>query len=76
MNTRTIRPGLNTAAPWMPAAVRLRALWVRLAALLLVWRLRARGRAQLRKFSARDLRDLGLGRGEVLFEADKPFWRA
>jgi uncharacterized protein YjiS (DUF1127 family) len=47
----------------------------RLAAVLRVWRQRARERDQLARLSERDLHDLGLSRGTVYAELRKPFWR-
>ncbi len=41
-----------------------------------IWRDRRDQRRLLAKLSERDLHDVGLSWGEVLFEAEKPFWRA
>ena len=41
-----------------------------------VWRERERGRAQLARMDAHDLKDLGLSRADVYAEVEKPFWRA
>ena len=41
-----------------------------------VWRERQRSRRQLAELSARDLHDVGLSWSDVVFEAEKPFWRA
>jgi uncharacterized protein YjiS (DUF1127 family) len=43
---------------------------------LRVWRERARGRQQLRRFDDHLLRDTGLTRLQAEAEAQKPFWRA
>jgi uncharacterized protein YjiS (DUF1127 family) len=43
--------------------------------LLLEWRGRARDRHELARLDERSLRDLGLDRGAVWSECDKPFWR-
>jgi uncharacterized protein YjiS (DUF1127 family) len=43
--------------------------------LLLEWRSRARDRHELARLDERSLRDLGLDRGAVWSECDKPFWR-
>jgi uncharacterized protein YjiS (DUF1127 family) len=43
--------------------------------LLLAWRSRARDRHELARLDERSLRDLGLDRGAVWSECDKPFWR-
>jgi uncharacterized protein YjiS (DUF1127 family) len=39
-----------------------------------VWRQRSRTRAQLTHMSAHLLRDIGITRGEAMFEAGKQFW--
>ena len=39
------------------------------------WRQRHHDRNELAKLDSRSLRDLDLSPGEVLFEANKPFWR-
>jgi len=46
------------------------------AALVGVWRQRARSRRELMMMTDRELRDLGINRYEALYEARKPFWRA
>lgn len=40
------------------------------------WRRRARGRADLRRLGARELRDIGVTPTDVARECGKPFWRA
>lgn len=40
------------------------------------WRTQARGRAELARLSARELRDIGVTPSEALREIEKPFWRA
>ncbi|WP_407157943.1 DUF1127 domain-containing protein [Bradyrhizobium sp. STM 3557] len=47
-----------------------------LGELLQTWRQRYQARHELARWSERDLHDLGLSRGDVAFEIDKPFWRA
>ena len=47
----------------------------RLGAQLRLWRRRARERQQLAQLSERDLRDIGMSRGTVYAELQKPFWR-
>ncbi|MBI5132426.1 MAG: DUF1127 domain-containing protein [Rhodopseudomonas palustris] len=42
----------------------------------LLWRNRSRERAGLARLSERDLHDIGLSWGEMLYEAEKPFWRS
>ena len=41
-----------------------------------IWRKRQRDRRQLTELSPRDLHDVGLSWSDVVFEAEKPFWRA
>ena len=40
------------------------------------WRRRYRTRAELAQWTERDLHDVGLTRGDIAFETEKPFWRA
>ncbi len=40
------------------------------------WRERQQQRRELSRWSERDLHDVGLSRSDVVFEAEKPFWRA
>ena len=47
----------------------------RLMARLRLWRRRARERSQLARLSERDLHDIGMSRGTVSAELQKPFWR-
>jgi uncharacterized protein YjiS (DUF1127 family) len=47
----------------------------RLLAQLRLWRRRARERNQLAQLSERDLHDIGMSRGTVYAELQKPFWR-
>jgi uncharacterized protein YjiS (DUF1127 family) len=51
-------------------------IWERLGASVQLWRERYRGRHELASWSERDLHDLGLSRGDIVSEIDKPFWRA
>jgi len=44
-------------------------------ALLQEWRRRSRSRAELAKLDDRMLRDIGVTRGDVWREINKPFWR-
>lgn len=48
----------------------------RVVAQLRLWRRRARERSQLAQLSERDLHDIGMSRGTVYAELQKPFWRA
>jgi uncharacterized protein YjiS (DUF1127 family) len=41
---------------------------------LMQWRQRARARHELQNLSDRTLRDLGITRCDVTYEASKPFW--
>ncbi len=41
-----------------------------------LWRRRYQARRELAQWADRDLHDVGLSRSDVIFEADKPFWRA
>ena len=40
------------------------------------WQERRHQRAELAQWNERDLHDVGLSRTDIMFEADKPFWRA
>jgi uncharacterized protein YjiS (DUF1127 family) len=48
----------------------------RIAETLHVWRQRQIQRRQLAELSARDLHDVGLSWSDIVYEAEKPFWRA
>ena len=41
-----------------------------------VWRQRYQTRKELAQWSARDLHDVGLSWSDIVYEAEKPFWRA
>jgi uncharacterized protein YjiS (DUF1127 family) len=41
-----------------------------------IWRQRYRMRQELAQWSDRDLHDVGLSRGDIIAETEKPFWRA
>jgi len=41
-----------------------------------VWRERQEQRRQLATLTERDLHDVGLSWSDIVFEAEKPFWRA
>lgn len=47
-----------------------------LARLLRDWKARARGRCELRRMDARQLRDIGLDDEQLGRETAEPFWRA
>ena len=40
------------------------------------WRQRYRTRQELAQWTDRDLHDVGLSQGDIVFETEKPFWRA
>jgi uncharacterized protein YjiS (DUF1127 family) len=40
------------------------------------WRQRYRVRQELAQWTERDLHDVGLSKGDIAFETEKPFWRA
>jgi len=61
LGARTIRP--------LSSALR------QAAAVLHEWQRRRRDRAVLASFDDRLLRDIGLSRGDVFVEINKPFWR-
>jgi uncharacterized protein YjiS (DUF1127 family) len=48
----------------------------RLGATLHLWRERRLQRRELARWSERDLHDVGLSWSDILYEAEKPFWRA
>ena len=41
-----------------------------------IWRRRQQDRRQLAEMTPRDLHDVGLSWSDVIYEAEKPFWRA
>jgi uncharacterized protein YjiS (DUF1127 family) len=47
-----------------------------LSEVLHTWHRRYRTRQELAQWTDRDLHDVGLSRGEIAFETEKPFWRA
>lgn len=46
-----------------------------LRALLAEWRCRARSRGEIATLQGSTIRDVGLSRSQLRFEAEKPFWR-
>jgi len=55
--------------PWRPS------LLSRLSATLKLWSARIQARRDLGALSELELKDIGLSRGQVEFQANKPFWR-
>jgi uncharacterized protein YjiS (DUF1127 family) len=51
-------------------------LFAQLSETFHVWRQRQRDRRQLAELSPRDLHDVGLSWSDIVYEAEKPFWRA
>jgi uncharacterized protein YjiS (DUF1127 family) len=51
-------------------------LLARVAETLHVWRQRRLQRRELARWSERDLHDVGLSWSDIVYEAEKPFWRA
>jgi uncharacterized protein YjiS (DUF1127 family) len=51
-------------------------LFAQISETLHVWRERQRNRRQLAELSARDLHDVGLSWSDIVYEVEKPFWRA
>ncbi len=43
---------------------------------LRLWRQRSIERAMLARMTQRDIADMGMTEADVLYEMDKPFWRA
>ena len=59
-----------------PMLWRLRHATSFLRSVLAEWRCRARSRADIATLQDCTIRDLGLSRSQLRFEAHKPFWRA
>jgi len=51
-------------------------LWAHITETLHVWRHRQQQRRELTHWTERDLHDVGLSWSDVVYEAEKPFWRA
>jgi uncharacterized protein YjiS (DUF1127 family) len=51
-------------------------VFAQIAETLHVWRERQEQRRQLATLTERDLHDVGLSWSDIVFEAEKPFWRA
>jgi uncharacterized protein YjiS (DUF1127 family) len=65
---------LPTAAPLRRDAAASETLAARVRRVVAAWRRRARSRTQLARFSARELRDIGLTPADAARECAKPFW--
>jgi uncharacterized protein YjiS (DUF1127 family) len=51
-------------------------LFAQLSETFHVWRERQVARRELAQLTERDLHDIGLSWSDVVYEAEKPFWRA
>jgi len=51
-------------------------LFARIVETLHVWNKRRRDRRLLAELTPRDLHDVGLSWSDIVYEAEKPFWRA
>lgn len=51
-------------------------LWAQLGETFQVWRDRRRQRRELTLWTERDLHDVGVSWSDIVYEAEKPFWRA
>jgi len=51
-------------------------VWGQLTETLHLWRARYGMRRELARWSDRDLHDIGVSRSDVIYESEKPFWRA
>jgi uncharacterized protein YjiS (DUF1127 family) len=51
-------------------------LFAQLSETFHIWRRRQIDRRQLAEMSPRDLHDVGLSWSDIVYEAEKPFWRA
>jgi uncharacterized protein YjiS (DUF1127 family) len=50
--------------------------WAQVEETIHTWRERMRNRRELAQWTDRDLHDVGMSRSDVMFETEKPFWRA
>ena len=50
--------------------------FARIGETLQVWAERSRQRRQLAQLGPRELHDVGLSWSDIVYEAEKPFWRA
>jgi uncharacterized protein YjiS (DUF1127 family) len=51
-------------------------LWAQISETLHTWHHRQQQRRELTQWTERDLHDVGLSWSDVVYEAEKPFWRA
>ncbi|WP_291863659.1 DUF1127 domain-containing protein [Bradyrhizobium sp.] len=51
-------------------------VFARISETLRIWHKRRQDRRQLAQLSARELHDVGLSWSDIVYEAEKPFWRA
>ena len=51
-------------------------LFTRIVETVHIWRKRREQRLELARWTERDLHDVGLSWSDVVYEAEKPFWRA
>ena len=82
MKTISLSPATGHRSRTAPRKVRQRASRLtlrqalgRIFAALREWRQRSRERAELARLDERMLRDIGITRGDVWHEINKPFWR-
>ena len=50
--------------------------WAQVEETIHIWGQRLRNRRELSQWSERDLHDVGLSWSDIVYEAEKPFWRA
>jgi uncharacterized protein YjiS (DUF1127 family) len=50
--------------------------WAQVEETIHTWRERTRNRRELAQWTDRDLHDVGVSRSDVMYETEKPFWRA
>jgi uncharacterized protein YjiS (DUF1127 family) len=75
MKAIPLNPTLGRRSPRPVAAAPPRAVLAGVFAVIREWRRRARGRAELAALDDRTLRDIGVSRGDIRLEIDKPFLR-
>ena len=51
-------------------------VWAALNETFHLWRQRYQTRRELALWTDRDLHDVGVSRSDIIYEAEKPFWRA